>query len=62
MLNGQRFSFGEKTDEFGVLNSVPRLPLTLTYQERSLNVLGLLDTGGSVGSQLAFEVSPKQTQ
>ena len=48
MLNGQRFSFGEKTDEFGVLNSVPRLPLTLTYQERSLDVLGLLDTGASV--------------
>jgi hypothetical protein len=54
MLNGQRFSFGEKTDEFGVLNSVPLLL-------GRLNFFAELDVC-FYGSQLAFEVCPKQTQ
>jgi hypothetical protein len=32
----------------GVLADVPYLPLTLTYQNRSVEVMGLLDTGASV--------------
>lgn len=45
MFNAQRFPFVEKYDEFRVPNSVPYLPLTLTYQSRFLDILGLLDTG-----------------
>lgn len=55
MLNAQRFSFIEKFDEFGVPNSVPYLPLTLTYQGSSLDLLGLLDTGASV-NVLPYEI------
>lgn len=55
MLNGQRFFFTEKYDEFGVPNSVPSLPLTLTYRGRSVEVSGLLDTGASV-SVLPYNV------
>ncbi|MEG4392597.1 retroviral-like aspartic protease [Microcoleus sp. BROC3] len=32
----------------GVLADVPYRPLTLTYQNRSVEVMGLLDTGSSV--------------
>ena len=45
MLNGKQYSFQPKRDEFGVLADVPYLPLTLTYQNRSVEVMGLLDTG-----------------
>jgi len=48
MLNAQRFTFIEKNDRYGIINMMPYLPLTLTYQNRSLDVLGLLDTGSSV--------------
>ena len=55
MLNAQRFPFVEKYDEFGIPNSTPYLPLTLTYQNRSLDVLGLLDTGASI-NVLPYEI------
>ncbi len=48
MFNPLRFPFIEKSDEFGVSNRVPYLPLTLTYQGCSLDLLGLLDTGASI--------------
>jgi hypothetical protein len=48
MLNGTRYPFQAKRDEFGVLADVPYLPLTLTYQNSSVEVMGLLDTGASV--------------
>lgn len=48
MFNGMRYPFQPKRDEFGVLSDVPYLPLTLTYQNRSVEVMGLLDTGASV--------------
>ncbi|MGK7901236.1 MAG: retroviral-like aspartic protease [Hormoscilla sp.] len=48
MLNAQRFPFIEKSDRSGVINMMPYLPLTLTYQNRPLDVLGLLDTGSSI--------------
>ncbi len=48
MFNGRRYYFQPKRDEFGVLADVTYLPLTLTYQNRSVEVMGLLDTGASV--------------
>jgi hypothetical protein len=48
MFNRRRYPFQPKRDEFGVLADVPYLPLTLTYQNRSVEVMGLLDTGSSV--------------
>jgi hypothetical protein len=48
MNNAQRFNFTEKLDAFGVPDLVPQLPLSLTYRELTLDVLGLLDTGASV--------------
>jgi len=48
MFNIRRYPFQPKRDEFGVLADVPYLPLTLTYQNRSVEVMGLLDTGASV--------------
>jgi len=48
MFKGRRYSFHPKRDEFGVLADVPYLPLTLTYQNRSVEVMGVLDTGASV--------------
>jgi hypothetical protein len=48
MFNSRRYPFQPKRDEIGVLADVPYLPLTLTYQNRSVEVMGLLDTGASV--------------
>ena len=48
MFNSRRYPFQPKRDEIGVLAEVPYLPLTLTYQNRSVEVMGLLDTGASV--------------
>ncbi|MEG4961882.1 MULTISPECIES: retroviral-like aspartic protease [unclassified Microcoleus] len=48
MFNSRRYPFQHKRDGIGVLADVPYLPLTLTYQNRSVEVMGLLDTGASV--------------
>ena len=40
------FTVGDST--FGEASLLPRLPLTLTYQERSTDATGLLDTGATV--------------
>ncbi len=48
MLNAQRFPFIEGRDAFGDIDAVPRLPLTLTYQNSIVEVAGLLDTGASI--------------
>lgn len=48
MFNGRRYYFQPKRDEFGVLADVRYLPLILTYQNCSVEVMGLLDTGASV--------------
>ncbi|MEG4810048.1 hypothetical protein QUA79_21515 [Microcoleus sp. F8-D1] len=45
MFNSRRYPFQAKRDGMGVLADVPYLPLTLTYQNRSVEVMGLLDTG-----------------
>ena len=44
----RRYYFVPKRDEFGVIADVPFLPLTLTYRDISVEVMGLLDTGASV--------------
>ncbi|RUT08900.1 hypothetical protein DSM106972_009530 [Dulcicalothrix desertica PCC 7102] len=48
MLEGKRFSFTERRSNLGVSSNMPYLPLTLAYNKRSLQALGLLDTGASV--------------
>jgi len=48
MFNSRRYPFQPKRDGIGVLADVPYLPLTLTYQNCSVEVMGLLDTGASV--------------
>jgi hypothetical protein len=48
MLDGQRFSFTERTDSLGRSVIMPYLPLTLTSEDRSVEVMALLDTGASV--------------
>ncbi len=48
MRNVQRFPFVEGFDTFGVPDALPLLPLSLTYQDSSVDVSALLDTGASV--------------
>jgi hypothetical protein len=55
MLNGQRYSFTERTDSLGRSVIMPYLPLTLALGDRSLDVTALLDTGASV-NVLPYEI------
>jgi len=55
MVDKVRFGFTEVNPELGALSTFPYLPLTLTYQNQSLNVSGLLDTGSSV-NVLPYEI------
>lgn len=55
MLNGQRYSFTERKDNFGRSVIMPYLPLILTLGDRSLEVRALLDTGASV-NVLPYEI------
>ncbi|GAB4186377.1 MAG: hypothetical protein Fur006_25600 [Coleofasciculaceae cyanobacterium] len=48
MVDKVRFAFTEVDPNLGALSTLPYLPLILTYQNQSLNVSGLLDTGSSV--------------
>jgi hypothetical protein len=48
MVNKVRLTFTEVDSNLGSLSRLPYLPLTLTYQNQSLSVSGLLDTGSSV--------------
>jgi len=43
-----RFAFTEIDPDLGALSTLPYLPILLTYQQHSLKVSGLLDTGSSV--------------
>jgi hypothetical protein len=36
MLDGQRFPFTERFDEFGTADAVPSLPLILSYRGNSI--------------------------
>ena len=55
MVDSVRFAFTEMNQELGAFSALPYLPLTLTYQNRSLQVSGLLDTGASV-NVLPYEI------
>jgi hypothetical protein len=55
MINGQRFSFTERTDSLGRASIMPYLPLTLTSENRFVEVMALLDTGASV-NVLPYEI------
>lgn len=48
MLDGQRYTFTERTDSLGRSVIMPYLPLLLTLGDRSVEVIALLDTGASV--------------
>ncbi len=48
MRDAQQFSFVEGFDAFGVPDALPQLPLSLAYQDLSVDVSALLDTGASV--------------
>ena len=47
-VEAQRFSFTEIDKSLGAASSLPYLPFTLSYQDTSLSVSGLLDTGATV--------------
>lgn len=55
MLNGQRFPFIERTNSVGQSSVMPYLPITLSYRDRSVEMIALLDTGASV-NVLPYEV------
>lgn len=55
MVDSVRFTFTQMNQELGAFSALPYLPLTLTYQNRSLQVSGLLDTGASV-NVLPYEI------
>jgi hypothetical protein len=48
MINSQQFSYLEVQDSFGMVDSVPKLPIELVCLGRSVSGVGLLDTGSSV--------------
>ncbi|NJM77577.1 MAG: retroviral-like aspartic protease [Acaryochloridaceae cyanobacterium RU_4_10] len=48
MHDSQRFSFTERIDSFGRSVIMPYLPLTLSINSNSVEVVALLDTGASV--------------
>ncbi|MCY7380988.1 MAG: aspartyl protease family protein [Microcoleus sp. CAN_BIN18] len=62
MSNVERFSFVSVNNALGEIGFRPILPITLVYQNTSVKVSGLLDTGASVnvlpynaGVQLGYE-------
>jgi Aspartyl protease len=48
MQDSRKFNFVEGFDAFGIPDALPKMPLTLTYRNSSIDVLALLDTGASV--------------
>jgi hypothetical protein len=48
MMDGQRYSFTERTDGLGQKLLMPYLPIILTNGNKALEVMALLDTGASV--------------
>jgi Aspartyl protease len=48
MLNAQKFPYKIIDSNLGLVDRMPYLPLTLSLNDQSVNVEGLLDTGASV--------------
>ncbi|CAN5445818.1 hypothetical protein BH10CHL1_BH10CHL1_38440 [soil metagenome] len=49
----------------GEASLCPHLPITLSYRDRAIKTMGLLDTGAAMNvlpyrSELAFEITPKE--
>lgn len=55
MTDKVRFAFTEIDPNLGALSTLPYLPISLTYQNKSVSVTGLLDTGSSV-NVLPYEI------
>jgi hypothetical protein len=55
MLNGEKNSFAPQFDRFGEVSYAPYLPIRLSYRDRSIDVMGLLDTGASM-NVLPYEI------
>lgn len=55
MENGKRFPFIERTNSLGLSSTLPYLSVTLTYRNRSIEAMALLDTGASV-NVLPYEI------
>jgi hypothetical protein len=55
MVDKVRFAFTEVNPELSALSMLPYLPLILTYQNRCVSVLGLLDTASSI-NVLPYEI------
>ncbi|MEH2216266.1 MAG: hypothetical protein V7K72_03830 [Nostoc sp.] len=55
MVDKVRFAFIEINPELSALSTLPYLPLILTYENRSVSVSGLLDTGSTV-NVLPYEI------
>ncbi|RUT07683.1 hypothetical protein DSM106972_019430 [Dulcicalothrix desertica PCC 7102] len=55
MADKVRFAFTQVDPQLGALSTLPYLPLILTYQNCSISVSGLLDTGSSV-NVLPYEI------
>lgn len=47
-VEAERFSFSEVDSSLGLASSLPYLPFILSYQDRSVTLSGLLDTGSTV--------------
>jgi hypothetical protein len=48
MRNTKRFPFIERRNQAGETNVFPYVPITLSYRDSVLEVVGLLDTGSSL--------------
>jgi Aspartyl protease len=48
MQDSRKFNFVEGFDAFGIPDTLPKMPLILTYRNSSIDVSALLDTGASV--------------
>ncbi len=55
MLDAKRFPFIERTNSLGLSSTLPYLPIALTYRNRSVEAMALLDTGASV-NVLPYEI------
>lgn len=55
MLDGKQFPFIERTNRLGLSSTLPYLPISLTYRNRSVEAMALLDTGASV-NVLPYEI------
>lgn len=55
MADKVRFAFTEVDPNLGALSTLPYFPITLSYQNQSLRVIGLLDTSSSV-NVLPYEI------